>query len=744
MKISTTLDRKKMNKWLVCLILALLLVLSSLPVYAGAQQTEQTETPTITQDTGSESAESAASSEQNDIYPDEMISVQPNDTQETAVASYVLSEDPPYEANVLGGGYVGFKNKASGKYLTIPNGATVAGTNVCQQSAKDTANAQEFHLVYSHNFKKKFSYFTIYPVDASTGNACSTRVKASALDVGGQANVSLQVFLPTEMSDRWQIEHVEGNYYLIHMASKPYENGSRYVLAATSGEGTPSGTQTYSPGNVFVATMIDTDTPTASMLWEICVDGNPININSNDITQNSEQIVDIGDSIDYYYIPQSFNCTVTWSIQGSATMNIPGAVETNDYGTADISCTVTQSNTSIVESSRLRMMPPNGMSYYIQNAASKLYVNVEGHATAEGTYIQQSDCSQFYSGKWLLLHDSNNPGYVRLYSDACGKYMGVLTSDSTKVILTSAQTDSTLWKINTSDSHRRIIVSKLSEESGKVLNLSYSDQGNNANLLMITYLNNSDYRDEWIFWEALYTFRIEHYYDQGHETRFVNSEENIRAYQNVVSEILLQQFGVATIYSIYEYTSCADSCTGTPVTLSDTTASCSHFLQNHKKRKRIRNDLVNQFGSGTDIQTKVAWTGHVLEARASNSNSDSHTVVMTIGTVTDASNSNMSESAIRARYIYALLHELSHQLGAPDHYCYNESGETGNCDNPTNDCWCCDNGLSEEERPVCIMTSPYYDLESRLNSGNLEGIYCVQCLSSVHEKGILTHLEDHH
>ena len=74
MRIPTTFDRKARKKWLTCfalaIVLALLLVLSSLPVYAGEQQAEQTETPTVTQDAGSESAQSAASSEQNEPLAD--------------------------------------------------------------------------------------------------------------------------------------------------------------------------------------------------------------------------------------------------------------------------------------------------------------------------------------------------------------------------------------------------------------------------------------------------------------------------------------------------------------------------------------------------------------------------------------------------------------------------------------------------------------------------------------------------
>lgn len=94
MKIPTTLDRKKMKKWQKChalaTVLALLLVIASLPVYAGEQQTEQTETPTVTQDTGSESAQSAASSENDEIIADELEPMQPIDRQEPEVAATTI------------------------------------------------------------------------------------------------------------------------------------------------------------------------------------------------------------------------------------------------------------------------------------------------------------------------------------------------------------------------------------------------------------------------------------------------------------------------------------------------------------------------------------------------------------------------------------------------------------------------------------------------------------------------------
>ena len=149
---------------------------------------------------------------------------------------------------------------------------------------------------------------------------------------------------------------------------------------------------------------------------------------------------------------------------------------------------------------------------------------------------------------------------------------------------------------------------------------------------------------------------------------------------------------------------------------------------------------MSLYNAGNDTTAKIAWTGHVLESRSSCSYSSQHVIIMTIGMVTDNSNNNKTPDVIRYERIYTLLHETSHQLGAPDHYCYDES--SSNCNNPTNDCWRCDNGLSSE--PDCIMTNRIDDIEDKLLAGNIDTLYCDQCKSSTHSKGILTHLEDHH
>lgn len=408
-KTSTTLDRNARKRWLTCpalaIVLALLLVLSSLPVYASEQQTEKTETPTVTQDAGSESAQSAASSEQNEPFSDEL------DAQNAAIAATTeLQEEPPHEGAVLNGGYVGFKNKDSGKYLTIPNGSTTVGTNVCQQSANNNTNAQEFYLSYTHNAKKNISYFTIRSID-STGALTQMYVKAAAIGSSGYANVSLQYFMPTEFNDRWQFEHYEDNYYIIHVASRPYESGSRYVLCAQPGEGSAAGSAITDQGNVFVTTLTANSTPSDSMLWQICADGMPMDINSNDISDGGSYDVDETDELTFYYIPKSFNQSLTWLSSNSYSVTTPntlGQTTAIAPGKSTIKIAVVSGGNITYETAEIYVKLPNGV-YYLRNVSTQMLLDLDKDDIKSGTPIQvynggtgePTNLSQLYKFNYL-------------------------------------------------------------------------------------------------------------------------------------------------------------------------------------------------------------------------------------------------------------------------------------------------------------------------------------------------------
>ncbi len=373
-------------------------------------------------------------------------------------------------------------------------------------------------------------------------------------------------------------------------------------------------------------------------------------------------------------------------------------------------------------------------TYFIQNVATGKYLALAGPSASEGAYIQQQDFLGEDHLRWQLTHDSS--GNIKIQSLYSDRYI-TTNSASSSVTQTQTLNDYSSWAFYQTDSgNYRIFCTAFPLRAYNTICARSDTNG----VYMAKYTDDNGSYDEWKLYHCKYTYNVHHYYDQGYNIRFSNALENINSYQIICSKILFELFGVTINSNISNYTSCADSCTGTPPSLIHTTTTCSHSSTNHKTSANIRQDIISQFGSGSTVLSRVAWTGHLLDSRSSNSSSSSHTIVMTIGMVTDSSNNNLSAEIIRYERIYTLLHESSHQLGAPDHYCYDKN--SSNCNNPSNDCWRCDRGLAAE--PECLMSYRMNDLETKLNNGTIDTIYCSQCMSSTHSKGILTHLENHH
>ncbi|MBQ7380065.1 MAG: RICIN domain-containing protein [Clostridia bacterium] len=394
-KVPTTVDRKAWKKWLICPTLALLLVLSSLPVYADEQKTEVTETPTVTQETGSESAaESAASSEQDELITDELEPIPPIDSQENdMVATSDWTQEEPHEGQVLHGGYVGFKNKASGKYLTIPNGATTADTNVCQQSESAVANSQEFYLTFSYNTTRNVSFFYISPL-TSTGANSGQHIKWEALDTN--ANVNIDTYLPTQTNDRWQIEHVEGNYYRIYAGQNPDATGDvKYALTAYgNSDGTSGGTSPTSPGNVYLSVYTGAD----NQLWQICANGIAMFLeNSVDISSEAPVLDIQKGSLAYsYYVPKRFNDSITWRASNTVRgiVNAHGGCYGVYAGAVDLIANVTHADGSVDEyTCNCYVYLPSGA--YSVSSSNALYLDTQDNYANAGSYMVFKESEDF-------------------------------------------------------------------------------------------------------------------------------------------------------------------------------------------------------------------------------------------------------------------------------------------------------------------------------------------------------------
>lgn len=457
----------------------------------------------------------------------------------------------------------------------------------------------------------------------------------------------------------------------------------------------------------------------------------------------------IGANQPYMYIHTNSSAIAT-GVWNNSTRKL--LITIHDEGQVQRVIQIRKASTTVHSMSRTftATLPYEEGTYFIQNKAYETYLQIDNdqapNYSASGAGMEAWEFDGGTQQKWNLIHVID--GYYKIISEQSNLALTVqadyLNSNAQSLVQQAySGLASQKWKISETSRGNYVFRPQSAEAYEDDWCMCISDASNvpNGRPVEQKYCSDDDnLEDEWILSLIKYSFTVNHYVDDGYQIRFSSTGEDVAEYQDICSEILFEVFGIESTYTISTYCSCADTCTGTPTTLLDTTTACTHSNINHKTRLNIRDDVVSQFDAGDATTAKIAWTGHVLESRSSSSSSTQHVIVMTIGMVTDENNNNLPTDTIRDQRIYTLLHEISHQLGAPDHYCYDE--KSSNCNNPTNDCWRCDNGLSSP--PVCIMTSRTYDIEDRLLAGNADTLYCSQCKSFTHSKGIPTHLEDHH
>ena len=680
MRNSATIVTKTL-KWPVCLLLALLISLQALPVMATEQQTEQTQTPTVTEVTGSESAQkSEASGENNETITD---GLEPIDLQEVATTSNSdWTTTKPHEGEVLNGGYVGFKNKESGKYLTIQNGTAASGINVCQQSASSIANAQEFYLQYTYLVTGSLANFTIYPINSSGSVATNLRVKAGTISEGS-ANVSLGTSSFIQTNERWQIEHVVDNYYCIYIADNPTSASVKYALTAHNGS--DSATPTVGAlDNVYVAEY----TGHESQLWQICADGKPIDINGYDISIGGSQEVEMGSSVSYYYVPNTFDTSINWytDFDNLATAGEFGIVTPIQYGEIIVSFEI--SNSAIYNyyfTSTLYSLPIAAENIYLSNVATGRYIDIYGPSTANDAIIQQSDFSTNSSKKWRVYHDDYSIGYIRLRSVYSAKYLAVDPNDNSIVEQTNAINDYSLWKLDCSTSGNILLICKATESSNLVLSVPLNQNSNGTSLTMLSYTDNNVYKDEWYI--VSHVISYVNYYDSS----VVGNSPIIQSIStaNIFSNLVYARYfhvGLFMDGQANKYATKADQCTtGTNVDCSLTICGENCYRYHHKNVSAMIRRLY--FSPRENDHIYILWTDRVDGTYCGVSMASGHTTfqntlalvhisyrpIILFLTITD------SLTEMPAYMSIILAHETMHSLKMEDVYDndgHDKEGET--------------------------------------------------------------------
>ena len=238
-------------------------------------------------------------------------------------------------------------------------------------------------------------------------------------------------------------------------------------------------------------------------------------------------------------------------------------------------------------------------------------------------------------------------------------------------------------------------------------------------------------------------FTVENYIDQGYHARFGDeASSNVVVYNDIVSAKFERFFGLTCIREYTEHVSSTDTCTIAQygsVTSDHLEITCphspTHLIEVDDEGNRIdaRRDAM---GDGTIYSSRVLWTGYILPGNPpSESNKDRYSVVLTpLSKVNGETFVNIGDADLRVAFLFDLMHELSHQLGAPDHYCYKDYNPNNNyrCSNTA--CDICVYGHEPDYERDCMMAK-FRNIEIFEESN----LYCPSCLVAINN-----HLTDHH
>ena len=366
-----------------------------------------------------------------------------------------------------------------------------------------------------------------------------------------------------------------------------------------------------------------------------------------------------------------------------------------------------------------------GDTAFVQNVATGKYIDLEQVNYVPTDIVQQWSFHGGTQSQWIF--ELGGSGYFKIKSVKTGKYIGVDSSDTSKVKQYSTVTDYTLWKIGETSSRNYKFACKALESSGKVLCAPTITSGDGADLTMLVYGDNSSYGDEWNVYSVSYIATVNNFYDKGYYIRYGESESvshnEIENYNFAVSQVYLKLFGLL-IYSngAQYYNSPIDQCKGT-VSSSNIDTMCSHSGTAHTDRSNVISSLKS-YCAGNNTTTNVLWSGHKIKSIASSGNvnfnrSCSSGYYLYILEISMSYNRTIHSQGV-------LLHELNHQYGAKDHY--HEEISPGVC-KFADVCSTC----GANPRPAtCIMNN------SRQNI-NSSQIICNECMQD-----IFIHLEDHH
>jgi len=376
---------------------------------------------------------------------------------------------------------------------------------------------------------------------------------------------------------------------------------------------------------------------------------------------------------------------------------------------------------------------PDG-TYFIKNKMVGCFVDIEDAIMASGTNIIGTDYQASDTQRWIINYISEGFYSIKSAEDQ-NYYLGVendSSSNNANIVLRNGTLSRGMkWKIEKTARGTYKLISHSGQSSSRALTSSAAPLESGYALTQTTYTNNDDYSDEWELKEFAFLFTVYNFYDKGYCTRYGETDaisiNKIGSYVEAVANRYLELLGLRVITpSVSYYQSAIDSCKGV-VSSDNIDLLCLHedphtILFNGPNS--ISTHFNNTYSLGSNVVTKVYWSCHEIQTNP------------------DLDEYNRSYSSGRNIYLVSifsslerdlyskgvLMHELNHQIGAPDHY-HEIIDEENNICRGGDLCYDCGTNARPES---CIMAHSRTDITAST-------VICDGCKNDIYD-----HLSGHH
>lgn len=440
--------------------------------------------------------------------------------------------------------------------------------------------------------------------------------------------------------------------------------------------------------------------------------------------------------------------SVTWQSNNTsvATVSQYGTITAVAPGTATITVRTVEGN----KTDTMTVIVPEfeDGEYYLQNKSTKRYADIEGPTNDSGAIIHQWDYHGYASQQWefTLLTD----GYYKIKSMHSNLYLSVQNNSSQQdaPVIQAAYTGGTgqKWKVELLANGHYKITPKCGESVNRVLACAaYSENANGIDIQQRLYVDDTNYKDEWVIFSFIENFTIKMYYDRAFSIRYADGTDNaaktiLEGFENRVAEVFREEFHVNITFLEPEYyASLPDRCVlNQGLTLNATTINhecpatphlngeCSIRPEGSycTERLQIYRDFISAHPGGNGA-INILYTGHSLYDN--NGTVINRSFSWYDGGICIQRLVNTNVSYID-QVMGTVIHEISHKFGAPDHYCDDHDKD------PNTLCLhhdiCSKDGVNP--RPSeCIMCTVWDNLY--VNSGDTENIYCSACKADMME-----------